>query len=154
MKILCASLGVLMLFGGIVFAGASAGMKTTVIGEDGREIHNIGLIGKQQADTTLCSAVAVAGAVLLSGAGVIEAVQIQGRRLAELADKQLNGLKAMFERLDWIVANSQTHATPRVATLKADAAFDALVDAELQPPRSAPQPVRTKTQPPPPPGLR
>ena len=64
MRIFFAILGALMLFGGGFIALFVANMSTTVPDEYGKPIHNIGLIGTQQADTTLFSAVAVAGSIV------------------------------------------------------------------------------------------
>ena len=153
MKIALAVLGLLMFVGGLLGGCSSATMKTTVIGEGGQDVHNIGLIGKQEAETTLYAGLAIVGAVLLGSAGVIDAIHFNGRRVTEradkLADKEAEDRKAMLRRLDLIVANSQTSAAPvRAATAKADTDFDAAIAAELHPPRSAPQPIRMKTPPP------
>lgn len=138
MRLLCGALGVLMFFGGVLLAATSAGMKTTV-----GDTHNIGLIGKQQADTTFYSGIAVAGAVLLGSAGVIEAVNAHGRRADERDEKESKDREAMLRRLD-VIANSQA-APPRPATAKLRPDFDAVVAAEMsgqQPPRPKAPPLR------------
>ena len=144
MRFLFAALGLLMFVGGGLFACTSVTMKTTVVGEGGQDVHNIGLIGRQQAETTLWSAVAIAGAVLFGSAGVMDTLAAQGRRAEELADKESKGQASMLRLLDAIDANTR-HVEPfRPASAKPDASFDAAVAAEMAPPRSAPQPVRAK----------
>lgn len=140
LKIFLSVLGVLMFFGGFLGALVSAGMKTTV-----GDTHNIGLIGQQQAGTIFCAAVGIAGAVFLAAVGVIDALQAQARGLGEAAEKESKSQAAMLRLLDAIDGNTR-HVEPyRPAAGKTDAAFDAVVAAELQAPRP---PARNRTPPP------
>ena len=118
-KSVMAWLGIVMLVGGLLLAGAAVCMETTIA-----HSYNIGLIGRQEAETTLWSAVAIAGAVLLGAAGAIEAVQVHGRRVTELHEKASQDRREIMRRLDALGEGQAAAAPPRSNGGKLHTDFD------------------------------
>ena len=65
MRIALPVLALVLFMCGLALAVMSAGMKTSVVSGVSQEVHNVGTIGQQQADTTLYAGLAIMGAVLL-----------------------------------------------------------------------------------------
>jgi hypothetical protein len=146
MKIALGLLGLFMLVGGLADGCAARSMITSVAGEDGREIYNVGLIGKQQADATFDAALAIIGAVLFGSAAVVEAIHAHDRRLtvSGAEEKDERGLMLLAlrkiadqnegEKVGRAAQAARNLAPPakRPATAAADPAFDAAIAAELK----------------------
>ena len=139
MKIIFAALGFLFLVLGLLGGLFSATMKTTVVGEGGQEVNNIGLIATKEAETTLSAGLAIVGAVLLGAVSVIEAIQVLGRQAGELAEKESKQQETVRRLLEAIAVNTQTQAAPvRAAVARSDDKFDAAIAADLRGPKKRP----------------
>ena len=93
-------------------------------------------------------AVGIAGAVFVAAAVIIDAIQAAGRQRAAAEEKAAEARKSMAWGLDQVAVAVNNLALPapvRQAAAKTDAAFDAVVAAELQAPRP---PARNRTPPP------
>ena len=152
MRWLLNSLGALMFVAGGIGAFVAAGRDTTT-GEGSDRIHNIGLIGKQQADTTLWSGVAIAGAVFIAGgsiAGLLvrtDSSKNEEEEASEKADRRqmVSCLRiiaeSMVKRAPATQAPAQRQAVPAART-KADDDFDAAIAADVARPPKAQRPLR------------
>jgi len=131
-KLALAGLGLAVMTFSIIGAGASASRDTTVRDEDGKHVHNMGLIAKQQADTILYGCLAIVGAVLLGAACIVDAIQAHGDRADKLAEKEAQDRDLMLRQLGAIVGNTTTAAAPvRAVAAKREAAFDEAIAAEM-----------------------
>jgi hypothetical protein len=141
MRLILAIVGLLFLLIGIGGAWSASARDTTVESSDGRSTHNIGLIGRQQADATFYGALAVVGAILFASAYIGEAARPDAR-LRELAEKAEEERGAMLRALLKLgghaqapVAHAASDGRPAVRTAPAkrsgDDAFEAAIAADV-----------------------